>query len=347
MSDYITGLRGDLVDAADRHRSRSWLRRTWLPRAWRPVLAVATVAAGALAVLVAASTLSTPPAQPAIASVVQLGGQPQDAVLAAGSLWIADFEGRVTRVDPATGRVTARISVEGHPQAIAAGTDGIWAVSPALGTGAESVLSRIDPHSGKVAERVRIDGYVDGIATGAGGLWLIDGNRLERIGARPARVPLRRASTLAAGGGTLWAIGADGAVVAVDGASLEVDRLRDAIGLGHGPAPNALAADDHGAWVVARGDGEVLRLEAGRIAARVPVADAIGQIAVGDDAVWVASGDQDLRAGVYLLSHIDPETGDVTAIEVGMQPPKALVASGDGVWVIAADGTATRVEPRT
>ena len=68
MSDYITGLRGDLVDAVDRHRRRSRLgtarrRLVVLPRFWRPALAGAAIAASVLAALVAASTLSPSPAR--------------------------------------------------------------------------------------------------------------------------------------------------------------------------------------------------------------------------------------------------------------------------------------------
>lgn len=356
--DFITGLRGDLVDAVERHRRRrARVAARWLlPRLWRPALAASAVAAVALAVLLAASALSpSPPSvRPGIATVVPLGGQPQDAVLAEGSLWVTDFSGRVLRIDPADGRVTAGIDVGGNPQAIAAGASGIWVTSPGLSDGGDgSLLSRIDPDSGRVVARIPVGGYVDAVAVGAGGVWLIDKHRprLERIDPesheRTALVPFGRAGTLAVGDTTLWALGDEGAVVAVDGDSLAVDRLRGAVNGGHGAPDNTIAADDRGAWVVAPGGEEVLHLQAGEVVGRVPVPDAAGPIALGDGAVWVASGDLEALRGRYRLVHIDQEGGEVTAtVDLGRRQPKALVPSGNDVWVIAADGTALLVKVR-
>ena len=111
MSDYITGLRADLVDAAARHGRRRRSHRmpaSLSPRAWRPAVAlgVAAVAASVVAVVIAVSTLTPPQPHPGrlqIVAELQLDGQPQDAVLAGGSLWVADFTGEVVRVDPPAG----------------------------------------------------------------------------------------------------------------------------------------------------------------------------------------------------------------------------------------------------
>jgi hypothetical protein len=355
MSDFITGLRGDLVDAADRHRRRGRRRSTPLRRVWQPALAGATAVAAAIAVLFAADTLSPDVAtRPEIAAVVQIGGQPQDAVAAGGSLWVSDFGGRVIRVDPVTGRATARIDVPGNPIGIAAAGGDVWVTSPSTtANGNGSLLSRIDSRTGRVIDRIRVGGYVDAIAAGAGGLWLIDKHRprLERIdpvsGARTARVPFGRAGALAIGGETtLWALGDEGTVVAVDGGSLAVDRLRG-VSDGHGPAENMLAADAEGAWVVARGSGALLRIESGRLVSRTEVPEAAGPVAVGDRAVWVATGDAHTLRGPFRLAHIDPDSGEVTAtLDLGRRQPKALLAAGRDVWVIAADGTALLVKPR-
>jgi hypothetical protein len=346
MSDFITGLRGDLVDADERYGRRSAVRRTW-PRVWRPALAAATVVAGALAVLVTASTLSpAPDVRPAISATVRIGGQPQDAVLAGGSLWVTDFGGRVLRVDPADGRVIARIAVDGNPRAIAAGAGGVWVASPGLAAKAESVLSRIDPDSGRVVQRVRVGGYADTVAVGAGGVWIIDqqGRRIERIGKPAASVPFGRIGTLAVGGDTLWAIDSGGTVASVDGRSLKTDRLPRLVPFGHGPAENTLAADAGGVWVAGRGGGELVRIEAGNVVTRVPIPEVIGPIALGDGVAWAVSGDPEAPSPIYRLTEVDRESGEVLAsLSVGYQQPKALVPAGDDVWVIAADGTATRV----
>lgn len=356
MSDYITGLRGDLVDAADRHRRRSRLgvakgRLVVVPRIWRPALAAATVAASVLAALVVASTLSPSrsAARPEIAAVVQIGGQPQDAVVAGGSLWVSDYSGHVIRVDPASGRVTARIEVDGNPEGIAAGAGAVWVASPdAHEVGRGSLLSRIDPRTGDV-ERINVRGYVMGLAVGAGGVWLLEWHNplLRRIDPasheRTATVEVPRAMVAAAVGGdrTLWALGPEGTVVSIDGNSLAVQRVPRVAGTWGGGFQNALDADAQGAWVANRQADMLLRIESGRVVSRIPVGADPGPVAVGDGAVWVAYGDRAALRGNYRLARIDPETGTVAAtVDLGRHPPTALLVAGDDVWVIAGDGTA-------
>jgi hypothetical protein len=325
-----------------------------LPRAWRPVGAVAAGLAAALAVIFAAGTLSSPPARPEVALRVHLGGQPQDAVMAEGSLWVTDFAGRVVQVDPADGEVVARIRVTGHPLAIAAGDGTVWAVSPAVGGGAApSVLTRIDPRTSRVIDRIRVRGYVDSIAVGAGGVWVIDkrSGAVERIDPvsheRTAHGTLPRAATLVAGGGaSVWVIGGDGTLVSVDDDTVTT-RLRG-IAVGHGPADNSIAADGDGVWSIGRDSDSVLQVgPTGRVASRVAVTRALGPIAAGGGTVWVVSGDPDRRGATYRLAAVDPDVDTVTStLAVGRSQPTALVPAGHGVWVIAADGTARLVRRR-
>ncbi len=349
--DFISGLRGDLVDAVDRYQRRGRASRTrqLLPRVWRPAMAVATIVAGAVAVLFAAGALSpAPTVRPGITTRVQIGGQPQDAVLAGGSLWVTDFGGRVIRVDPRSGKVVERIAVGGHPQAIAAGDGAVWVTSPSLRGGADrSLLSRIDPRTGRVVDRLRVDGYVDALAAGGGGVWLVDRHRgvLERIdplsGKTTSLVPLTAAGTVAIGGDTLWVVSDDGTVATVDGDS-PAARLRG-VAIGHGPLDNTLAADADGAWVVGRGDGTLVRIQAGEVVSRIAVAHALGPVATGDGAVWVVSSD----GGDYRLARVDPATEKVTAtLDAGRSQPAALVATGRNLWLIARDGTASLVRTR-
>lgn len=358
MSDFITGLRGDLVDAADRHRRRSRLgaaksRLVVLPRIWRPALAAGTVAATVLAALVVASSLSPsrPAARPEVAAVVDIGGQPQDAVLSDGSLWVSDYSGRLFRVDAATGRVTARIDVDGNPEGIAAGAGAVWVASPVFEDGRPSVLSRIDPRTGDV-ERIRVRGYVMGLAVGAGGVWLLDWHNplLRRIDPasheRTATVGVPRAAVAVTVGGdrTLWALGPEGTVSSIDGDTLAVQRMPRVAGTWGEGFENALAADAEGAWVANRDADVLLRIEAGRVVSRIPVGADPGPVAVGDGAVWVAYGDRAALRGDYRLARIDPETDAVVAtVDLGSHRPTAILVAGDEVWVVAGDGTALLV----
>jgi hypothetical protein len=359
MSDYITGLRGDLVDAADRRRRRSRLgaarrRLVVVPRFWRPALAGAAIAASVLAALVVASTLSPSRyvARPEIAAVVQIGGQPQDAVLAGGSLWVSDYSGHVIRVDPASGRVTARIDVDGNPEGIAAGAGGVLVTSPdAYRDGRGSLLSRIDPRTGDV-ERIRVRGYVMELAVGAGGVWVLDWHNplLHRIDPashdRTATVGVPRAAVAAAAGGdrTLWALGQEGTVSSIDGNSLAIQQVPRVAGTLADGFANALAADAEGAWVANPQAGMLLRIESGQVVSRIPVGPDPGPVAVGDGAVWAAYGDHVALRGNYRLARIDPETDEIAAkVDLGRHQPKAILPIGDDVWVIASDGTALLV----
>ena len=120
-------------------------------------------------------------------------------MLAGGSLWIADFEGRVVRLDPATRRVRARIHVGGTPVSVAADGDVVWVMSnDGSPNASRSHLIKLDARSGKILARVPVNGFGGRVDAGAGGLWLVPDRHsgdLERIdpdtlradGVRPPR----------------------------------------------------------------------------------------------------------------------------------------------------------------
>jgi DNA-binding beta-propeller fold protein YncE len=355
VSDFIAGLRADLVDAAARQQRGGTVGRAARPlhpRAWRPaaVLGVAALAVSIAAIAVALVALAPPGQQsgrPHVIAQVRVGGQPQDATIAGGSLWIAEFGGHVVRVDLADRRVASRIAVGGSPTSIAAGGAGVWVMST---DEPRSQLSLIDSRTGRRVDRVPVGGYGGAIAVGAGGLWLFPNlhrGGLERIDpastAVTAQVPFGEGAALAATGDTLWALGADGTIVAVDGNSGRiVDRLTRAISLPDAAGPeNALVADANGAWAIGN-DDTLLRIVGGRVAQRITARSALGPLALSDGAVWVATGDTPRFR--YGLSQIDPDTGKTTAtLDLGHHLPRALVPSPQGLWVIADDGTALLV----
>jgi hypothetical protein len=198
MSDYITGLRADLVEAAARHQRRGALaRRTLplLPRGWsRPALAAAlATAACAAAIAVAVSTVGPPtpkPTKPQRVVSVRLGTDGFDAVYEAGSLWVAGTNGEVVRV--AHGRVVDRVKVGQQVESISAGAGSVWASTIDSGAAdpqspvSQSSLVRIDARTGTVTRRISMTVHEIGpVAVGAGGVWLVPDaqqaeNRLER-----------------------------------------------------------------------------------------------------------------------------------------------------------------------
>ena len=164
------------------------MARPLRPRAWSPtaLAGAAAVAAALVAVVVALTTLAPPPkpSDAKIVATVRLGGQPRDAVLAGGSLWIADHEGRVVRLDPATRRVRARIPVGGTPVSITAADGAVWVLSTDDGSASSHLIQARRSQREASSTAWRSPAIGKAIAAGAGGLWLLTDWRnghLERI----------------------------------------------------------------------------------------------------------------------------------------------------------------------
>lgn len=354
MTDFLTELRGEVLDAHASRRANGRGRRAFriaLSDAPRALAVTAAVAALVAAVLAIRAVLPPPSAAPRVLDVIRLGGNPTDAVLADGSVWVGDFAGRrVLRLTPGKRRVAARIAVPGQPVAIAAGAGGIW-VRTAVGD--RGVVTRVG--SGRSA-RV---GYGATLAAGPAAVWAADvelgPERLQRIAPRTGRragpVGIRGIYALAAGGDVLWAVTGNGTVLALDGRTGAVRARWPAIALSSGSAVPAIAADDHGAWVLRVGqadDSQAIRLEGNRITRRLPIPSSVRPLlAEAPDGLW--SVDEDVAHHTSSAIRLDPETGSVTArVGLGSRNPTALLAVGRELWITASDGTVTAVgQPST
>ena len=109
MSDYVSGLRQDLVEAAARQQAAgrgARAARPLRPRAWSPVVvlgaAAALVAALVLVVGLRAVTPPRPPEAPKVVGGFHLEAQPRDAVAAGGYVFVADYGGQLLQIDPRT-----------------------------------------------------------------------------------------------------------------------------------------------------------------------------------------------------------------------------------------------------
>jgi hypothetical protein len=359
MSDYVSELRRDLVEAAERQQRRgraAQVARPLHPRAWSPV-ALAGAAAMAALVLVVVMTLSTlaPPPRPSgkVVATVHLGGQPRDAVLAGGSLWIADYEGRVVRLDPATRRVRARIPVGGTPRSITAARGAVWVMSvdPDRGGPSRSHLYKLDARTGRRLDRVAVNGWGGAIAAGAGGLWLLPnvqhGGDVERIDLdshlRTAFLPNLAAEDLAATDRSAWTRRGD-SVLEIDGTSGRiVSRMRGISATDGAPSGRTLLPDRDGVWVVGP-DGVLLRLEGGRVVRRIAVGALAGVLTRVGSSLWVSASHG--PADSNELVRVDADEGKVTQrIAFGYDVPQTLVPDGKDLWVITSGGKAKLVSP--
>jgi YVTN family beta-propeller protein len=169
-----------------------------------------------------------------------------------GSLWFASGEQTISRIDPRTGQVTARIrpvSTGESNGGIGVGAGSVWVAGPFQ----ESPLSRIDPARNIVVSRIPLSKFRSGgVAVAGGSVWVAD-----------------------PGGDKVW----------------RVDPLRNIpvattqVGL----APLGVAAGHGSIWVANSGDGTVSRIDpvSGRVVRTIAVGGSPNSLAVTDDAVWV------------------------------------------------------------
>jgi outer membrane protein assembly factor BamB len=210
MSDFLTDLRNDLVDAHARYGQRSAIERA--ARAHHPSRArLAAVAASAAAVTAGvvggvALTRGTDDQvigrrAPGVVARVALGGSATGLSLGgvaseSGAAWIVVNVGDVMRVDATTNRVTARIPVAGPgsrlsqasdsiASGLAAGDGAVWATVFRLNPphANETTLIRIDPKTNRVTRiplAARASSYVSPggssippLGFGGGSLWVL------------------------------------------------------------------------------------------------------------------------------------------------------------------------------
>lgn len=103
-----------------------------------------------------------------------------------GSVWAGGVGGsQVLRIDPASGKVLARIEVGPRVFNLAAAPGAVWAVGNVLGT-----VARIDARSGKVTATVQVGSAPYDVEWGFGSVWVSnarDGTVSEIRGARVTR----------------------------------------------------------------------------------------------------------------------------------------------------------------
>jgi virginiamycin B lyase len=165
-----------------------------------------------------------------------------------GAVWIASIgpwtadrhgfsptgPGIVTRVDPRTDRIVARIEVGRGPGAIAVADGALW-VTSFRGRRPEFSVTQIDTTGNRVVGVVRLHRLLGGVTTGAGHVWVVNP-------------------------GTLVADGLDmstGTLIRVDPRTRRVVTRR----LPASSRPAAVTFSHGWLWVASPGNGTVLRLD--------------------------------------------------------------------------------------
>jgi DNA-binding SARP family transcriptional activator/ABC-type branched-subunit amino acid transport system substrate-binding protein len=193
---------------------------------------------------VVVETIDLPP--PAGGNISGIGGfSRQKIAVSPEAVWVINPDQSISRIDPRTNRVVAR--VQARAQVIAAGEGDVW-------IGQEGGVAEVDTARNVVSRRVPLgDDSPSGLAVGAGSVWAadpFDGSIWRIPRDRPAgkrQIHLAQwVNRVAFGAGSVWATNeiAD-EVYRID------PRTNAARVVARTASPRGVGAGDGGAWVVA------------------------------------------------------------------------------------------------
>ena len=282
------------------------------------------------------------------------------------------------RVDPRTGEVGKEIPLKGLNDAftqVAFGAGSVWVSSgyyemgPAPKRGPGDVVFRIDPRTNRVVDRIPVD-PPSGLAFGHGSVWATSAGygTVSRIDPQRDKVVAkikvgRGAVDIAAdeSSGAVWVAsghlpkdygGYDFPKYSEDRNLTRVDpttnRVVEEIPIEahsqYGGGANNVAVGEGAVWVLS-GDGNLLKVDpaTNEIAAMVSVGDSPSHLAVYGGGVWAM-----VQVKEFRLVRVDPHTMNIVASEDIGPIPKigtgALAAGGGYVWFSSGEGLA-RVSP--
>jgi virginiamycin B lyase len=247
------------------------------------------------------------------------GRNPAGLAVGAGTIWVVHPDtDEVVRLDPGTGRVVARIRLGPLPFQVAPGDRRFVPSLVAVGAGAgwvgtgRGAVARIDLASNRVVAVLTLfPARPAAIAVAGGSVWVAaGGDGVARIDAatnrllRTVRLDLY-AERVAVGGGALWVGGpTTDPIVEIAGGVARIDAatggVRAVVPTG---LPIGLAAAA-GAVLVTEPDtvgGALACIDPERLPAAMTLQPALGELAVGGGAVWVAD-----RRG-SLVYRLDPD----------------------------------------
>jgi YVTN family beta-propeller protein len=180
----------------------------------------------------------------------------------AGALWAtAPDVSKLLRIDPATSRVIANVTVGGTPDSVAVDSNGVW-VANRLTSG---TVTRVDPATNTVVATVGVGADPDQLDVGLGAVWVAnrDGT-ISRIDPATNTVVAKVAvggqpRSVLVGSGAVWAsVTSDTFVVRIDPAT---NKATHTVTAGHKPDHGAAGAGS--IWINNDADDTVSRITPG------------------------------------------------------------------------------------
>ena len=272
---------------------------------------------------------------------IKVGAAPFNVAAGFGSVWVA-IAGGLSRLDPASGRVVARIIVGGRPWGVAVGEGAVW-----VGNWSDGTVARVDPATNTVSWRVTLSAGAGlaspvGVAAGGGSVWAADNStdavwRLDPgTGAVLGVARVGDAHEFVGfGEGGVWVSSENGTVGELDPASGAVTRL-----IGAGADADFLGFSPGSVWVTNYGSEFLWRIDpaTGAVAAKFKIGAGAQGVAFDGSSLWVAM----YNAGEAL--RIDPATGRMQRRVVIGDKPRGLAIAAGSVWVAnSKSGTVSRI----
>jgi virginiamycin B lyase len=262
----------------------------------------------------------------------------------AGAVWVTDGQrGVVSRLNPTTGQIDARISISSPCEASDFGLDAVWTA-----TCGPYGLARLNPATNKVSAFLKMNvtrmwrGEAS-IGVGTNAVWVVLDTakciacRLARVVSRPRSLRIVKRIAIRSGGagvrfgeGAVWVTNpALGLVQKID-----VARNRVVATTKVGPTPRFFAVGEGDVWTLNQNDGSVTRLDpaSGAVAATIAagVVGSGGDMTAGGGWIWARGTD-------ILLTQIDPRTNTVVRRYGPPSGSGAAVVGFGAVWVSAHD----------
>jgi YVTN family beta-propeller protein len=237
--------------------------------------------------------------------------------------------------------------------ALGGGSVGLASIAP-------NSLARIDPRTNRVNAEIPVGSRPAAVVSGYGSLWVanLDDATVTRVDVRRGRI-VRTISTVAAptgvaaGAGAVWAVGADGIVRRIDprfeAVAARVRTFKPGSLLTAGPASGAVAVGNGAVWVASGGYGATAHLS--RID---PHSNSVAvRLATGEAPSDVATGLGSTWVSDSFentVTRIDANNVVIASIPVGAvgHGPSAIAVGAGAVWVAEnLDDTIVRIDPQT
>jgi peptide/nickel transport system substrate-binding protein len=191
-----------------------------------------------------------------VAREIPVGRQVDGLCAAGGAVWVASpLEFAVVRLEPASGRRTAKVTLDSQPAKLACGDGVVWASSPSSGT-----VTEISASTATATQAVQLSRGVSALAVDDGVVWIanpLDGTvaRVDRRrGGVTATVPVGRndgPASIAVTPGAVWVASEfAGTLARIDPKQAEVVQKLDV-----GNRPQALTVVDGALWLGVADDG--------------------------------------------------------------------------------------------